>query len=177
MPKRRDSQKSKLYKAEDEARGTPGSGEHRFESIEQAQAWVNEIICSRWFRTREWGKDVNVVAVYRQGRRGASTAGSYWSSGGGWTGNIHLMENHVTKFIVLHELSHVLTESRPAHGRRFVKLYMALVKRFIGRPGWLLLRAAFVKHHVHWKLCRKQPGKLPPWVVAAKEKVDGQAGL
>jgi hypothetical protein len=69
------------------------------------------------------------------------------------------MEVHkppVSDWLILHEMAHsiAMREDRAEgriHGRRFMRIYMALVRRWMGKEAAADLRAACREHHVKWR--------------------------
>jgi len=56
-----------------------------------------------------------------------------------------------TMWVILHELTHVMSRERPAHGRAFARTYIDMVNRWMGPGEAARLRECFGRNHVHWK--------------------------
>lgn len=152
----RDTQRSKLYRAEDEAlkfiSKTIGDG-----SVEALTKRANEIAHSQTVA------DIIGTTVLRhvtisdgRGRRGGCANGWHLS-----------MPRHTrNEYYLLHELAHVFTdaqfyhrrwvlkeyvEPRASHGWQFARIYLRLISRFMGVAAHDLLKASFKKHHVRFR--------------------------
>lgn len=142
----RDFQKSKLYEAErrhslfpraewerasnrDGYRAAPAEDEM---NVEEMQAFVNDILRTRWFKNRY---ALNWVTV-KDGRGRRKAGGDYWGR------CIKMPRWSRRPIVVLHELVHVLLNPRihPYHGEEFCGWYLALVRRFISEDAYKELR-------------------------------------
>jgi putative metallohydrolase (TIGR04338 family) len=133
----------------------PGSRERVYETIDDAQARIDQWTSTRWFRARFGSRHVSVAA-----RTSGGSTGSDWgrinlargSTGRGWS--------HWNDWVLLHELAHVVQPSGTAsHGREFAAIELALVTQFIGEDAGKALRAAFVEKRVkhRWAVKVKHP--------------------
>ena len=138
----RDSQCSKVYKAE---RTLPQHSQNGM-SIEDVREFVDKIMDSRWLKGKypdayEYGK---VVVKDGRGRRKAGGCHSY----------ITMPKWSRSKMIVLHELAHAITERECGyppvawHGREFCSIFIALVRRWMGKDVGRDLKAAYKKYRV-----------------------------
>lgn len=179
----RDSQRSKVYKAEDslkELRLEFPKLYERFESMGSIQGYVDRITNSKW-----WGKyeapDMgetndtplrNPKKVTVKDGRGLRRATAY---------RLHCEIQMPCwaryRLLILHELTHILQSQRPGHGRQFCRIFMDLVRRFAGKKESEALKQAFKNGKVKWTKKRKggnvkgNPGALKKWreqQVAAK---------
>ncbi len=124
----RDSQRKRVYRAEH--RVWEPAGEI---TVEDAQKWCESIRRSEWMKKHYPGGALGTVHVIR-GRachagRSIITLSPTWGT---------------RKFIVLHELAHVVHSrlqlwsadgsavKQPPHGREWAMIYRALVRRFYG---------------------------------------------
>jgi len=154
MTRARDSQRSKVYDAEDEYRTSiVGEG---YREIWEIQRWVNEIVKSQWWTTLYPG----IIAVkVKDGRRRRSACGGYNGNG---TGEIKLPRGFRYKVVILHELAHVVTQyldlTAAWHGEVFVGRFLDLVDRWIGKLEGLALRWFFCKLRVKWQERHCQKG-------------------
>jgi len=146
---KRDSQRSKVYRAEDTV--TVPEALERLETVEEMQAWVDKIVRTRWWRVYKLPSASK--AKHRAGRLisyGKITVkdGRARRSASGWRGSIKMPKWSRTKLIVLHEVAHAIQTESPSHGRQYARIYLDLVTRFIGPEAGRQLKAAYVKHHV-----------------------------
>jgi putative metallohydrolase (TIGR04338 family) len=137
----RDNQRQRVYDAE---RATPMWDKDRIDDIHALTKYVTKICKSAWFRRRF--PTMGIVRV-KDGRRCRKATG-------GW-GTINMPRWSRTKIIVLHELSHAVQnaaspEPQAWHGREFCKIYLAFVKKWIGREAYDALKASFKEHGVKY---------------------------
>lgn len=178
----RDSQKSKVYRAEGLVK-KPDANE-RLETVEEIQAWINSITRKRWWRTyrlpsaekashRKYSIPYKSIEV-RDGRARRNASGGF--------GVIKMPRWSRTKLIILHEVAHAIQTERPSHGRQFARIYLDLVSRFIGVEAATQLKGAYVAVGVRSgpKRPTTNPGdravhaRLVAWRAnAAKEPKDG----
>lgn len=136
----RDSQRSKLYRAEYVIR----KDGQKFNSIEEIQAYVDKLLGSAWAKRRGWGGSITVV----KGREGtAAYAKAYRNI-------ISLPSWAWCEAVVIHEICHKLTDweyghGRIAwHGREFARIYLEVVRHKMGDESWRKLKDAFVEAKV-----------------------------
>lgn len=156
----RDSQRSKLYKAEDGA----SKGE-QFETVAECQAYVDHITASAWWCTYQvpW---IDIDPPTRSSIRGVGPGDRSPAQRLGWGGkgkiplrtkgivptrrdelkpvvevrdgrgalawaNIIMLPKWArNERVILHELAHVIATERPAHGRQFARIFIDLLQRF-----------------------------------------------
>jgi len=153
VERQRDSQRKKLYRAEDVAFYEPFiPGEARKSvfgrdglSVAEAQSFIDGILDSAWFRDEFQVSDrrdplVEVVA----GRANSSAR----AGGGIYTGRISAPAWARREWVLLHELAHIVTRTAwgpyvAAHGWLFANVYLRLVGRFLGLDAEAALVAAF----------------------------------
>lgn len=158
----RDSQRSKLYAAERAAWKRYGATDN-FGSTYEVQEWVNMITRSRFWKSyvvphfqdadhpdtlpsltgwQRWtlASRYRMIQV-RDGRARRSACGSR-------LGYIKMPRWSRTKWIVLHEIAHVVQTEWPAHGRQFARIYLDLVRRFIAPEAAQELKRAYIEKHV-----------------------------
>jgi len=159
-PRPRDSQRSKVYKAE--TAHSLWFDEALFDSVGDVQRWVDSICKSRWFKNRfpryaldpkslmKYGRSADGIKVLDgRGRRRAC---------GLRRGFIKLPIWTRTDLHILHEIAHVVTTTKVAsHGREFCANYLALVRQFMGKEEANELRECFKRHKVKYtRPARKQ---------------------
>lgn len=154
----RDSQRQKLYDAEQHAKwkimeGEAGSEVNReFDSLEEIQTFVDMLTKTKWFIERfSWrGKDnpepEACVIIVKDKPRGGGADAHYWSR----TIRISLASRHM--MVVLHEIAHVVSSSAygASHGRFFARIMLDMVECVIGKKSAKILKEAFKKYRVKY---------------------------
>jgi hypothetical protein len=153
MKRPRDAQRQRLYDAERRAFGNPTDLDGSFE---RAQAFIDEIQSSSWWREHA-RLDVPKLVVDRSYRgRSVSRAGgtmveAYGADGlESRHGLVHLTPSHRhVRWVVVHELMHWAQPKGTAwHGVEFCSLYLSATRRFLGREAAEALALAFVQKNV-----------------------------
>jgi len=158
----RDSQRSRLYKAQHETAWTKEpsryakplydslipidrynrspnyviNGKPHAPTLEGCQKYYNNIFKRAWFKNR-WNSHYVIVVK----GTGATTLGrtirlAYWGR---------------KEWVLLHELAHTLTPwQAPAHGREFAGILLFLVQQVMGKAEADKLRKAFKKNKVKY---------------------------
>ena len=138
----RDSQKSRVYRAE-----TPLGG-RRLPHLDDCAAFVDEVVGSLWWTARFPTRDLARVPRLRPGN-GARQA-FYRDEPTGPT--ITLPRRYRTSAVVLHELVHWSLGSDldiPSHGRTFARVFLDATAEFMGDAKRELLAAGYAEHGVH----------------------------
>lgn len=151
--KPRDTQKQRLYQAERHVQiGSPD-----IMTVNGVRKYVNQIVNTRWWKSHH--PDIGHVIVKEgNGNQKRATGGL---SGGvnpetkRWEHNIGVItlpqsEWARTEIVILHELAHVITSERPAHGKAYAKNFLTLVKRFLGDEDYKKLRDQFKAYKVKY---------------------------
>lgn len=137
MSRPRDSQRARLYRAEDEV----GQG-RRLPTVEKLQAYVDDLAASDWFHSR-WGRRTFDVRP-GHGHRRATAAPN---------GVLQLPRWARTDVVVLHEVAHCLTPVQyAAHGPEYAGILLSLVRRAVDPGTAQRLEDAFTHHRVRWTL-------------------------
>ncbi|WP_194816487.1 TIGR04338 family metallohydrolase [Nocardia sp. XZ_19_385] len=158
----RDSQRAKVYDAEQLVRGVfdradeygsrtvdlYGSQitlpiERRFASVSSVQAYADKVLALNWVRA-QW--DRASVPVRVRSRAGA-TAAHYEAADAVLAVPLHTGGTAwaLRELVVLHEIAHHLGPvSEAAHGPEFCSRYLELVDGIIGPEAALLLRATLL---------------------------------
>ncbi len=139
----RDSQKSKVYKAERSVQTLLSDTEYKFTSLQQCIDFVCKIECSKWYKSVGLcGHNISI-----SDGRGSSRARAYCSSN-----RICLPRWARNKMTILHEICHMHYTSNfvASHGREFCKLFINAVKRWIGKEEADLLRYAYKTYGVKY---------------------------
>lgn len=154
MARPRDSQRSKVYKAE----GNIAQGEMKAQMVD-LQAFVNKVVGSAWWK-RHYPNVQRITATDGRRRRRASAFPL--------TRKIVMPKWSRSEMIILHEIAHIVTPTQYAwHGPEYCKVYLELVKVFMGEETWKSLRDSFKVCRVKWivRECRNSVGpkkSLPP---------------
>ncbi|GAB2649065.1 TIGR04338 family metallohydrolase [Nocardia goodfellowii] len=158
----RDSQRAKVYDAEQLVRGVfdradeygsrtvdlYGSQitlpiERRFASVDSVQAYADKVLALNWVRA-QW--DRASVPVRVRSRAGA-TAAHYEAADAVLAVPLHTGGTAwaLRELVLLHEIAHHLgAASEAAHGPEFCSRYLELVDGIIGPEAALLLRATLL---------------------------------
>jgi len=113
--------------------------------IEQMQAFVDEIL--RGLQAHFGSGMLNPITVLPGHSRRQATAHYFMST-------IKIPKAGRSKFIVLHEVAHILTDryygqdTTEAHGPQFATFLLMLVSHFLGAEDCQDLLAAFARHGV-----------------------------
>jgi putative metallohydrolase (TIGR04338 family) len=151
----RDSQRSKVYRAESDAATRGGS----FETIPEIEAYLERVFSHEWFK-RHHPHALRFLVKDGRGRRKAC---------GGAQGLCVVMSMPKwfrTEDVVLHELAHGLVELKWGrgtawHGWEFCKTLLELVRHYIDAESADNLRLSFKEHRVRY--CKPKRGrKLTP---------------
>ena len=160
----RDSQRSKVYKAEDSLNARKDKFPklyERFDDLKQLQHYVDRITESKWWQKYDapnmgekdgilLAKPEEVVVQDGRGRRRAMAVAYRMG------GEIHMPRWARYRLIILHELAHILQSQRPAHGRQFCQVYIDIVRRFAGKKESEALKQAFKNGKVKWTKKQKE---------------------
>lgn len=143
----RDSQRSKVYEAQDclKLKGV------QFTSIEEMQTYTDKLTNSAWWKRRYPGRRF-IIEPQRSNCSAMARGDGYTISMPKWAWN---------EMILLHEIAHHAKDrmyghrgSAP-HGREFAKTFLELVRHKMGDECWWLLKESFRKHKVKHTLARK----------------------
>lgn len=158
----RDTQRERLYRAEREAFLAKGissmaDAPKDFATMLAIDEYVETVRTSKWLAVHYPRGAMAPVRLV--GGRGCNATES----------RIMLAKWGYVKWIVLHELAHVVTdrhhryEKLPGHGREFARVYLALVRRWMGVAEYEKLRREFKLHRVKYsvKKARAKTGHLP----------------
>jgi putative metallohydrolase (TIGR04338 family) len=158
----RDSQRKRLYEAEDAASKRYHGGRTPCMSMTEVQVALDQITMSRWFR-RRWR--INSPFVIKDGR-GTSHA----FARGTTEINLPRWARERGQWVLLHEVTHTLVSDAYAwHGPEFAKTYLALVGQFIGASAAQMLREEYARHRVCYRTGNAD--LAPRWVVATQAQV------
>jgi putative metallohydrolase (TIGR04338 family) len=161
----RDSQRSKVYAAEEFVRTLfDRAAEHastsveffgtqltlppeaRFGSLASVRRYVDDVLALPAVR-REWPK----VAPLRVRARRAATAAHYENRAG--TGVIAVPDHQdagwaMRELVVLHEIAHHLCDASPPHGSQYIATLCTLAELVMGPEAGHVLRVVYAKEGV-----------------------------
>lgn len=142
---RRDSQRSKCYRAERDAFGDEFREVFLDGSIGQIQGYVNSILSTDLCQKLMEGNGAmrSRVLIKRMNS----------SSGKAWAGADYIKLSYGSESlpVVLHELAHCMTDHYAAHHFNWAQTYLRLVREFMGTRYDHDLRSAFLKHRVKFR--------------------------
>lgn len=171
----RDSQRQRVYNAENKAR----------KLMTEAGLWFTDVATEARYRARI---DAIMGSAWMQEHYPAATRRKVeltWSTrrrGGACAGIVGITTS-ITDFalhelVLLHELAHTIQkrtgEKDPGHGRIYCRIYLRLVRRFVGQLAYNILRDCFKEAGVRY-IVRKAPpctaglkmaASLPPALAA-----------
>ena len=143
----RDTQRSKVYAAENEWRGI--IGDRAMADRIAAWAYIEKVERDSWFK-RTYGPWKFRI---KDGRGTRIARGGY--------GTLNLPRWSRSPGVMLHEIAHNVTGPGcrgGGHGWEFCRAMLALVRHFLGKEAHERLRACFRSHRVKYK----QPRVLTP---------------
>lgn len=150
----RDSQRRKLYTAENAAFKNFKSRDVSTHSKYVAR--LDAILNSKWLRERYPNTPRKVTVEVVPQRRGASA----------WSYTIETGPKAMVEWILVHELAHIVHKhshpdgsKQPGHGREYAEVYVRLVRRFLGADAYKRLREEFRRHKV--KVGRRRAPATP----------------
>lgn len=148
MPTERDSQRSKLYKAEK----VLDSLSARLETIPEVEAYMDKVLSSAPIQ-RRYAKHLRRQITVKDGRGVRTAKGCrYWVKLPRWAR---------TQYIVLHEVAHSLTQrihgdDVAGHGWQYAAIYLDLVRFGMGTEAHATLKASFKAGKVRFTEKRKR---------------------
>jgi putative metallohydrolase (TIGR04338 family) len=150
----RDSQRSKVYKAEQAAFNPFGDvGVMTLSTVPEMQAYVDHMRASKWWEGCRYPKITITVTDGRGRSRFACATIDY-------RGRVIKMPSFARKnWVVLHEVAHHIAREQGSgwlHDWRFCEIYLDLVRRMMGKAAHDALRASFKKHGVRINAPRKK---------------------
>lgn len=156
MTRERDSQRSKLYKAEKVLESMSA----RLETVPEMDAFLKKVLSRAPIQAR-YGRVIQREIVVRDGRRCRNALG-----GVNW---IKMPRWSRTQYIVLHEAAHSITQRKfglgvAAHGWQYAGVYLDLVRFGMGPAAGEALKASFKAHKVRFT----EPRKRAPLSAEAK---------
>lgn len=159
----RDSQRSRLYRAESNSQGRWG---RRLETVEEMQAYVDALLADPWTKER-WPTRRIRVGPGRGYRRATAISGYNKIEMPRWARCEH---------VVLHEVAHLFTDRQygvhvASHGWQFAGILVQLVEHQLGEEAATALKASFAEHRVRWKKPRQRRSLTAEQKAAAIERL------
>jgi putative metallohydrolase (TIGR04338 family) len=145
MARPRDSQKSRLYKAEREALNQRSK---RLETVGEISKFVDRIK-KRATIKRRYGPELRSSIFIGDGRGKRNAGGDRFG--------IYMPKWSRTEYIVLHEMAHCIACRKygryniAAHGREYAAVYIDLVRFMLGKEAGDALKAAFRDRRVKYR--------------------------
>jgi putative metallohydrolase (TIGR04338 family) len=140
----RDSQRSKVYKADDVLVNYP---QQRFETVTQCKAYVDEV---RKRLTKVYPQLLTDITV-GDGRGLRMARGGWWG--------IKLPKWARAEWVILHELAHTIAARKYSinvkHNQPWAEIYLDLVERVMGKEASKLLKDSFKAYRVKYKAPRQ----------------------
>lgn len=164
MKRPRDSQRSRLHAAEWSVFGWPKMD---FKSIELLENYLWEVLENRHVQRRyPVAKEIvaGSIEITVANGGGLRKPMTIWDEQRVW---VSFPRKYRTKWLVLHEIAHVLTPQDAAwHDREFAHIYLHLVKLFYGKEMQYKFKAAmknskykYSKPHSRWNVPPTQEEK------------------
>lgn len=150
----RDSQRSRVYRAENKAFSSQPEASTWLETTADIERYLRYVVSLKRV-TDSWPVLKQPVAVH-DGRGLTRASANQWS--------ITMPNIYRKKWIVLHELSHVIHQRQVStcrsafHGWQYAEIYLRLVLLVLGREAHDALKASFKAHGVKYK----EPAKRQP---------------
>jgi putative metallohydrolase (TIGR04338 family) len=134
MSRPRDNQGKRLYQAEDDSKCIG----IRFETIEDARAYIASVFKRQWTRSRFGIRNI-----------GVKKAGGGTSDATPWKSLIRLSPIHMYEEVALHEIAHIVQPPNTAwHGVEFAGILLTLIERFMGKEAATAMRKAMRDNRV-----------------------------
>jgi putative metallohydrolase (TIGR04338 family) len=131
----RDSQRARLYRAENEV-----DAGRALSTVAVMQAYVDGVAATAWFTDRWGSRSFDVRPGYGHKRATATQEGV-----------LQMPRWARREMTILHEVAHCLTPvSFAAHGHEYAGVLLALVRRAMGLGPAQALEDAFERHRVRW---------------------------
>lgn len=149
MTRERDSQRAKVYAAERSAFHSfevAALSKPEFKSLEDCRQFLHAVRRSAWYQRRYPG----YPPIELRPGKGARNA---FARSEAWSDSITLPLWARQRWVILHELSHVLQKDRSesAHGWQFCARYLELVYHELGEEAGDKLKAEFKSRGVKFK--------------------------
>lgn len=135
-----DSQKQKLYNAENRFRRAWRNKYKEFRSLDEAQRYADKFLKSAWC-VRRWGEQDDVTITAKAGN--TCVASKLFRT-------ISLCSWGMDEVVLLHELSHIVHPNGAGmgHGRYFCRTFLETIGHKLGPKAKKALRAEYIRKHV-----------------------------
>ena len=164
----------------------------RFSTISEIESYINNIISTSWWKDNIFryvceGDLANLTSVRKMmiedfyikivinNRKRRKNIVARGARTGLFSGEIILPKGYEYKKIILHEICHViLPDYLSPHGVEYAKIFLSIIKRFMGNENEELLKKAYEKNKVKFTkdFCRVVKNNVPI-KMAAIEIEDG----
>lgn len=151
MPRARDYQRLRMYRAERDALIPI---EHRHPDAANVRRFLHSVVRDPWFVQRFGRINYRLYPCTARRRVAVGWCEQYWTRTR--TACMKLPRWAQCDRVILHELCHGLGLPGPAHGRRFCNAYLKLVRHVMGRVAAKRLRRAYKRHRVCYVIRRAQ---------------------
>lgn len=142
MKRDRDNQRAKLMRAES---AVSKKIETKFDNIEDAQKFVDKVTNSAWTKKHYYPQQIHLTQSSKLKHISCENI----------NGEVFTPAKGVSDIQILHALSHQYADNvyglKELHGWRFAKVYLAMIRHFMGRPAFDLMRKSFDKKGVQYK--------------------------
>lgn len=152
MTKKRDTQRSKVYRAEEALKSLVGS---EGLTVPECQALIDKWASSAYLRRHYPQASVRCEVRDGRGHRRAVYYSEYAVQEAGfftgWRPVIHLPKWARSKLVLAHEYAHHLAPEGAKHDHEWAALYLYLVRVFIGKWAEDELKASFKTNRVKFR--------------------------
>lgn len=164
----RDSQRQRVYDAETLYRKSGGEIGTKFRSKDEIQAYLFNLVMSSWYKKEFFPRAITILHIRMNGANVRSSA----SPARGII-RISKCDEHMTEFVVLHELAHIVSGPGAGHGRDWCINFLKLLRKKLGESAEEKLKACFKEHKVKIRRKRKvtayAKGQTPPGFAALQK--------
>lgn len=132
-----------------------------FDTVAEAQRFVDSLRDERWWTTQGYHLAVSRIEVGAAGKGKKNSVGWYEKDKG--AGRIELTTHGLCMRVVLHEVAHVLASARhgsKSHDPWWAKTYLTLMSYVMGTDAYLTLQAGFNARGVDYDVNICRPGVI-----------------
>lgn len=151
----RDSQRSKLYRSENCLK----SLELKFSSFDETVKYARKVLSSKWF-LKNFNLHISPSCTGVKLELGAKHR--FRSIALKSRGTIIFSDSQLDQSTVLHEITHLVTDTKQAHGREFARNYIKMIKHFMSKEAAEKLKATFKQNGVKYAMRRHRKRSLTP---------------
>lgn len=146
-----DKYADRIYEIEDRViQHTQGA--FRIHAIDEAQAFIDHVITTPWWRSRSSVRKIHVISGKDTSRRAYVIKGR-WNTyyGRTYSGTIMVipMKWANNKVVLAHELAHLMTnQDYPKHNTKFMNDYIAVIEKFVSERCGSMLKEEFMSNRI-----------------------------